>query len=256
MDAGMKLKPTSSRQGVLWVRLGIATFWRQPIAMAGMFFMFMGLMTLASMLPLVGGALALVLFPSGSLGLMTATQEATQGRFPRPKWLLVGWTGSPGLRQQMFVLGVLYTLGFVLVLLLSALADGGAFAHLYLLGGRLDNEVLEQPGFQAAIWLAMLFYLPLSALFWHAPALVYWHGVPAIKSLFFSITACLANWRAMLVYMVCWSALYAAAGLSLMIVASLMGDSGSVGAALVPIMLMITAMFFCSAYFTYRDSFD
>jgi hypothetical protein len=224
--------------------------------MAGMFFMFLGLMTLVSMLPLVGGALALMWFPSGSLGLMAATQEVMHGRFPRPKWLLAGWTGGSALRQQMFVLGVLYTLGFVLVLILSALADGGEFARLYLLGGRLDQGVIEQPGFQAAIWLAMLFYLPLSALFWHAPALVYWHGVPAVKSLFFSIAACLSNWKAMLVYMVCWSALYAAAGLALMIAASLMGDSSALGMALVPIMLMLTAMFFCSAYFSYRDSFE
>jgi hypothetical protein len=255
MDTDLKLQLTPARQGVLWVRLGIATFWRQPIAMAGMFFMFLGLMTLASMLPWVGGVLALMLFPSGSLGLMAATQEATQGRFPKPKWLMAGWTGGAVLRQQMLILGALYALGFVLVLLLSALADSGEFARLYLLGGRLDNEVMEQPGFQAAIWLAMLFYLPLSALFWHAPALVFWHGVPAFKSLFFSITACLTNWKAMLVYMVCWSALYATTGLALMIAASLMGDSSAVGAALVPIMLMLTAMFFGSAYFTYRDSF-
>lgn len=256
MEAGMKLQITTGRQGLLWMRQGIATFWRQPIAMAGMFFMFLGLMTLASMLPLVGGILALMLFPSGSLGLMAATREATQGRFPRPKWLLVGWISGAALRQHMVVLGLLYTLGFVVVLLLSALADGGEFARLYLLGGRLDNEVLDQPGFQAAIWLAMLLYLPLSALFWHAPALVFWHGVPALKSLFFSITACLTHWKAMLVYMIGWSALYAACGLALMIAASLMGDSATLGAALVPLMLMLTAMFFCSAYFTYRDSFQ
>jgi hypothetical protein len=256
MGVGVKLQPTTARQGLLWVRQGIATFWRQPIAMAGMFFMFLGLMTLASMLPLVGGTLALVLFPSGSLGLMAATQEATQGRFPKPKWLIAGWTGGTALRQQMLILGVLYTLDFVLVLLLSALADGGEFARLYLWGGQLNNELLEQPGFQEAIWLAMLFYLPLSALFWHAPALVYWHGVPAIKSLFFSITACLTNWKAMLVYMACWSVVYAAVGLALMIAASLLGDSSAIGAVLVPTMLMLTAMFFTSAYFTFKDCFE
>ena len=60
MEAGMKLQITTGRQGLLWVRQGIATFWRQPIAMAGMFFMFLGLMTLASMLPLVALVVGLV----------------------------------------------------------------------------------------------------------------------------------------------------------------------------------------------------
>mgnify|MGYP003346859035 CR=1 FL=1 len=107
-----------------------------------------------------------------------------------------------------------------------------------------------------AVWTALLLYLPLSALFWHAPALVYWHGVPAVKSLFFSLTACVANWKALTVYMLSWTALYAGVGLALMVAGSLVGGSEGVGLAVVPIMLMFTAMFFCSVYFTYRDSFE
>jgi hypothetical protein len=28
----------------------------------------------------------------------------------------------------------------------------------------------------------MVLYLPLSLLFWHAPGLVHWHGVPPVKA--------------------------------------------------------------------------
>ena len=47
----MKLNLVPARTGVLWVKLGIRTFFRQPLALAGLFFMFMALMTVASQIP-------------------------------------------------------------------------------------------------------------------------------------------------------------------------------------------------------------
>jgi hypothetical protein len=252
----MKLRLASARSGVMWMRWGVQAFWRQPIALAGLFFMFLGLVTLVSLLPWIGGIVALMLFPTCTLGLMLATREAMQGKFPMPRLLLAGLRGHAEVRRQLLLLGLLYALGFVAVLLLSALADGGEFARLYLLGGAMDVEQVQQPGFQAALWIAMIGYVPLSMLFWHAPALAFWDGVPAFKGLFFSLMTCLANWRAMLAYMAAWTALYAAIGLALMVLSLLLGSSGGVGLAVVPIMLMLTAMFFCSSYFTYRDSFE
>jgi len=64
----MKLNIVPARTGILWVRLGIRTFWRQPIAMTGLFFMFMALMSIASLLPYMGGFLALMLLPAANIG--------------------------------------------------------------------------------------------------------------------------------------------------------------------------------------------
>ena len=61
----MKLNIVPARTGVLWVRLGIQTFWRQPIAMSGLFFMFMAVMSLSSLLPFAGGVVALMLLLGG-----------------------------------------------------------------------------------------------------------------------------------------------------------------------------------------------
>ena len=46
-----------------------------------------------------------------------------------------------------------------------------------------------------AMAVALLLHLPLFLMFWHAPALVHWHGVAPVKSLFFSVVACLRNWH-------------------------------------------------------------
>src|SRR5690606_37732929 len=102
---------------------------------------------------------------------------------------------------------------FLLVMAISALADGGQFAKVYLLGGALSRETAEQPDFQLALWIAMGLYLPLSLAFWHAPALVHWHQVTPGKSLFFSFVACIRNFAAMAMFGLSWVGIFIGAGM-------------------------------------------
>ena len=251
----MKLHVVPARTGALWVRQGIRTFWKQPIALSGLFFMFMALMSVSSLVPVIGSFFALMLLPAASLGLMAATREVDLGKFPMPMILASGFRAGKERKRDMLVLGLLYALGFIGVMGLSMLVDGGDFAKLYLVGGALDRETLMTPEFQNAMWLSMLLYLPLSAVFWHAPALVHWHGVPAIKSLFFSTVACLSNWRAFLVFGLLWSFIFLLTALVITLISSFTGDSEFASLALLPAILMLAAMFFCSTYYSFRDSF-
>ena len=68
----MKLNIVPARTGTQWVREGVRTFFKQPLAMAGLFFMFMASLSVAAFVPLVGGLLALVLVPALTAGLMAA----------------------------------------------------------------------------------------------------------------------------------------------------------------------------------------
>ncbi len=252
----MKLNVVPANSGSLWVRQGIRVFWKQPLALTGLFFMFMLSMSVVSIVPLLGGFLALILLPAASLGLMAATREVDMGKFPMPLILATGLRNGPEGKRSMLILGVLYACGFIGVMGLSTLVDGGAFAKMYLVGGTLDAETVLKPEFQNAMWLSLLLYLPLSLVFWHAPALVYWHGVPAVKSLFFSAVACLQNWRAFLLFGVLWAFIFLGTTLLVMLVSRLMGDGDFAGAALLPAMLMLAAMFFASTYYSFRDCFS
>ncbi|MDB5963598.1 MAG: hypothetical protein JWQ72_98, partial [Polaromonas sp.] len=186
----MKLNIVTARTGFSWVKLGLRTYLQQPLALSGLFFMFMALLSVATLVPFIGAALALALLPAATLGLMAATQEASKGKFPMPSILISAFrAGRQGLRAMM-VLGALYAAGFLIIMAISALVDGGQFARLYLVGGKITEDMVRQGDFQAAMWVTMLLYLPLSLLFWHAPALVHWHGVSPVKSLFFSFVAC------------------------------------------------------------------
>lgn len=251
----MKLNIVPARTGLLWVKLGIKTFWRQPLALSGLFFMFITVMSVASLIPLLGNALALALLPAATLGLMAATREASQGNFPMPSILISAFRAGRQRARAMAVLGVIYALGFLAVLGVSALIDGGDFARLYLVGGTLTREMVESTSFQSAMWVAMGLYLPLSLLFWHAPALVHWHDVPPIKSLFFSLVACLRNAGAMTVYALAWMGLFMATGMVVMLLALLLGQPGLLGTIMFPTALLLAAMFFSSIYFSFSDSF-
>lgn len=256
----MKLHIVPARTGLEWVRQGVTVFWRQPMALAALFFMTMAAMSLATMLPLVGPAVALSLLPSATLAMMVAAAEASQGRRPTPDLLLVAFRTGRQRLNAMMTLGALYALGFLGVMGLSALIDGGEFARVYMGGAPLTREVAESGEFQAAMWLAMLLYVPLSLLFWHAPGLVHWHNVPPVKALFFSIIACWRNFGAFTVYGLAWMGVFVATGLTISLLLTLLSAVG-VGAAvaggtMVATAMMLAAMFLTSVVFTFRDSFE
>jgi hypothetical protein len=250
----MHLNVVQARTGLAWVKSGVRTFWRQPLAMSGLFFIFMALMSLASFLPYLGSALALALLPAATLGLMAASREADSGQFPMPAILISAFRAGRQQARAMLVLGMMYAAGFLLIMAITSLVDGGTFASLYLVGGELTADTLQTPEFQTAVWVSMALYLPLSMMFWHAPALVHWHGVSPLKSLFFSWMACWRNLGAYAVYAVCWFALFMMVGLAMMVLTSLFSPS-LFGVLLTPLMLIMASMFFTSFYFTFRDAF-
>jgi hypothetical protein len=252
----MKLNIVPARTGLTWVKLGITTFIKQPLALSGLFFMFMALLSVATMVPFIGAALALALLPAATLGLMAATQEAAKGNFPMPSILISAFRAGQQQMRAMLVLGALYALGFLLLMGVSALFDGGQFARLYLVGGKITEELVLQEDFQVAMWVAMGLYLPLSVLFWHAPALVHWHGVSPVKSLFFSFMACYKNFGAMTVFGLAWTGVFVLAAVAVALIASLAGNPMLANVAMLPVALVIVAMFFTSIYFTFRDSFE
>ena len=252
----MKLNIVPARTGLAWVKLGIKTFLQQPLAISGLFFMFMALLSIASLLPFVGSALALALLPAATLGLMAATQEATKGKFPMPLILVSAFRAGKQRLKAMVTLGAMYAVGFLIIMGVSSLIDGGQFARLYLVGGKITEELVLQSDFQAAMWVTLALYLPLSLMFWHAPALVHWHGITPVKSVFFSFMACYKNFGAYAVFGMVWMGAFMLAMLVVGLIAAVLGNAAFATLAMFPIALIFFAMFFTSIYFTFRDSFE
>ncbi len=254
----MKLQIVPPGTGLQWVLQGLRTFKSQPLALAALFFLGMASMSLISALPLIGPVIALALLPCISLTMMVAASEAAHGRKPTPALLLVAFRSGSQHLHSMLMLGGLYAAGFLLIIGASSLVDGGTFASVYLGQTPMTRELAEEPEFQSAMWLSMFLYLPLSLAFWHAPALIHWHGISPVKSLFFSFVGCIRNIGAYLVFGVCWVGVFIVSGMALAIVTGILAMLiGSIaGGLMVATALMLAAIFFTSIVFTFRDSFS
>lgn len=252
----MKLRIVPARTGVQWFQRGVRTFLKQPLALSGLFFIFMALMSVLSLVPILGNVLALAVLPGATLGLMAATEETLKGKFPMPVVLFSAFRAGRQQLRAMLVLGLIYAVGFLLVLGISATVDGGKFAHLYMFGGSLDPDLVLGADFEAAVLLAMALYIPLSLLFWHAPALVYWHGIAPVKSLFFSLVACMRNFWAFTLYSLVWLGAFMAMGMVVAIGVSLFGSPEAISGLMFPLAMLMAAMFFTSIYFSFQDCFE
>ena len=178
----MKLNIVPARTGTKWVKLGMQTFAKQPLALAGLFFLYMAAVIVVAQLPVVGLLIGGMLVPAATLGLMAATAEATKGRFPMPSVLISAFRAGRQRVRAMLLLGLFYTVGSTLATGIATLIAGAPAAT----AGEIDGATL----------LALALHTPLFLMFWHAPALVHWHGVTPAKSVFFSMVACLKNFGA------------------------------------------------------------
>jgi hypothetical protein len=115
---------------------------------------------------------------------------------------------------------------------------------------------LQSPEFQDAAMLALALYMPVSMMFWHAPALVQWHGISPAKSLFFSLVGCWRNRWAFTVYICVWFSVFMAAATLVALAGLLLGNEEAVGFALFPVLLVTAAAFFASMLFSFEASFD
>lgn len=248
----MKLRDVPAGIGLQWVGLGIRTFLRQPLALAGLFFMFMATVSVLSVIPLLGTLLAAVLTPAANFGLMAASREAANGRFPMPSILISAFRAGPERSRSMLILGGLYA-GCLMIVLTLAMLFGPDAATLEP-DGTVTPDTLRALLASPGLWLSMLLYVPISMMFWHAPALVHWHAVAPVKSLFFSLLACWQNRGALLLFGVGWMGVFLAFGLMMSMLGALFG--GSMAFILYPAVLVIASMFYASVYFSFRDSFD
>jgi len=268
----MKLHLVPAKTGAQWVRLGLKTFWRQPLAFVSLFFLLMALISTLSVVPLLGSVLAPVLLPFMTLGLMVATSVAyadEQAGARRPTGSAMFVEVFAALRAEwrpLVVLGLISAVYFVLAVLATALVDGGQLARAYLLDEALSPEVLASSEFQVARMVHLCLNLPLSLAMWHAPALVHWHRVEPVKSIFFSIVALFRNFGAYALFGIAWLGVFLLAGIAVGLIATVLVGVGAVGAGsgataigtvlIVGTALVLAAMSLASTWFTFRDSFD
>ncbi|WP_321845925.1 BPSS1780 family membrane protein [Paraburkholderia bannensis] len=252
----MQLIEVPAKQGYVWFRQGIWLFRRNPLAFLTLFFAYLLAMTLISAVPLIGGVLPLIFVPGVAVGFMAACRDTIAGKPVFPTILVDGFRSyGPNVTKHLFMLGGIYVVAMTLVLAASALVDGGELLRLMTLGGTLDTEAIENSNVPLAVLASLAVYVPVSMLFWFAPVLTAWHDVPPVKAMFFSIVSCWRNKGAFMVYGALWFALSMGVAIGLSNLLRALGAGDYALAIVMPALILVTTMIYCSFYATYRGCY-
>ena len=238
-----------ARRGWRWIVEGHQIYSKNRMMLSVLVFGYWLLMMAVNSVPLIGQIVATICLPALSVSLMNACRRIEQNEALTPQLLFSGF--SEHLRT-LLILGGIYMVAALAIFSATMLADGGTLFRLFVVGGQSD-EVPAPGSIMLAAQVATVLFLPLVMAYWYAPVLAAWHGYSATKSLFFSLVACLRNWRAFLVY----SLGLLGCGIVLLIVASSVSAafSGAGRLSLLVVSFVGMPIVYASFYVSYRDVF-
>ena len=254
-ELNVQARMVPSARGWRWLADGWKLFRAAPLSWIAMVFGYWMLMTVVSVVPFVGVVAVLVLVPGFSVAFMVASR-VSEHRQPVPLSLL--FAGFRENQRGQIILGCVYFAAIALLLAASTVADDGALARWMVTGARPETQVIQSDAFLYSLMIAATLYMPVMMLFWFAPTLVAWHSMPVGKALFFSMFACLINWRAFTAYGVA-SMLVLLVAPFVVLFALMLFSGGTLRpaamAVLFPFVLSMMPTLFASFYASYRDIF-
>jgi hypothetical protein len=248
----MRARIVAATHGPAWLLEGWNLFRAAPLAWLALLLAYWLLMTLISIAPVVGVAIASILVPAFSVGFMAAARAASsKGRVE----MALLFDGFRHAQRAQLILGVVYFACLALVLGGGALADEGALARWMLTGRRPANEVLQSEEFLAALVCCAALYTPVMMMFWFAPPLAAWHSASPVKALFYSFVACLINWRAFLAYGAATALITLVIPFVAVVTLRMLLGGVSLGWLAFPLLGVLLPTLFASFYASYRDVF-
>ncbi len=239
--------------GWSWIQDGFKLFRLQPMAMFFWSLMTGFLITVSYLIPLFGQMALIASTPLLTFITLSACRNIGAGR----PMLLSMWLeplSDINTRKRLFALGLAY-LAFCLA--------GGFLATLPFMDSLLSAIDAEGSIDEPALLAAMrgpfvtfgVLYILISALFWHAPALIGWHRIKMSQALFFSMVACWRNKWPFLVYGVSWAAIFFSVQMAGSFLSLLGISPGMVQIILTPVNIVVAAVLYCSFYPAYVSVF-
>ncbi|MDH4060472.1 MAG: BPSS1780 family membrane protein [Aquincola sp.] len=261
----LRIVDAPARRGLAWVSQAFAQFLRRPLAFSLLFLVFLVAAMVLLAIPYAGAVLVLASLPLLTLGFMIATRAAQENGSVHAGQMIepLMRDGDPARRSTLVRLCLLYALATAMVMWGSDAIDGGAFERLQILlaSARTEStskeidELLADPSLRTGVLVRFGLSALLSVPFWHAPALVWWHGQGVAQALFSSTLACWRNKGAFLLYGLAWVGTVALFGISSGLLFSLLGAPQLLVLAAVPAGLMFSTAFYISLYYSFADCF-
>ena len=248
------------KQGTVWLRTAYNMFkqHRGPWVMVVLAYI-LALLVIA-FVPLVGPYALIIMKPVFVVGLLAAAWQQERGGAPRLSHLFQGFRTN---LRALLTIGVFFVVGITLAVAASSLVDGGRLIELVATRGSLSEDEMKERLGDPLVIFGMLFStllsLPVIVATWWAPAVVVFQDAGAIAALGASLRASLANWKALLVYVI---VLYfygvVIPGIWYKLTALLVSDPAVamiVNAPMLVYTMFLTATVYIADYVSYRDVF-
>ncbi|GGE68082.1 MAG TPA: hypothetical protein K8U84_09610 [Paenalcaligenes hominis] len=247
----MQAARLSAEYGWAWLVQGWALFKRQPMTMLFWSLMTSLLINLSYLIPIFGQIALIIATPAiGFIALNACVQIERNQPMQLGMWLQP--LKDPNVKKAMLKLGISY---FFVCLAAGFLAVMPFSQTLMDVMSRDEADpALVMQAIQAPMYLFGLFYAGISILFWHAPALMGWHGIPLKKALFYSMVACWRTKGALLIFGLCWAAIYFGAQYLAKAMVAVFGSSFAYF-LLTPLNLFMMAYLYSCFYPIYRSVF-
>ncbi|NCT85058.1 MAG: hypothetical protein GXC94_18070 [Comamonadaceae bacterium] len=256
----LHLQNVPARNGRLWIRHGFKVFQRQPLALAGLFGLFLFAGFVAMLIPGLGLLLVMASLPLLSLGFMLATHLVLQKKTPTAGVFVAPLKLTAERRRSQLLLCLGYAAAILVIGLLADWIDGGSTRDLQkLIAENADNEAIANAATDPRLFWGLATRMGLMGLlsvpYWHAPALVHWGGQGVAQALFSSTLALWRNKAAFALNMLLWGGLMMGVASAVSLVFALIGLAQVAPIVLMAIGLMLSTVFYASLYFSFVDCF-
>lgn len=240
--------------GWFWIRHGFELFRRQPLAMFFWSVLTSFLITLSYAIPLIGQVALIILTPMLTFLTLCACRNIDRGiRMLPGMWLLP--LRELGVKPRLIRLGLAYFACSMGAAIIATLPFLDTLMTAMDVQGQIDYTALSLAMRGPLVTFGIL-YVAISALFWHAPALIGWHRIRLTQALFFSMVACWRNKWAFLLYALSWAGIF----FGLEIASDLLIQMGMSATLmqwiLTPANIFIAAVLYCSFYPAYMMIFE
>lgn len=188
-----------------WILQGWTLFKRQPMTMLFWSLMTNLLINLNYIIPILGQIALVMATPTFGFIALNACRHIEKNQTVQLNmWLKP--LRAPETKKAMFRLGAAYFICCLLAGFMSVMP----FTEQII--SAISADPIDPQAVNAAVqkpmFVFILFYIGISILFWHAPALMGWHHIPLKKALFYSIVACWRTKGALVVFGLFWGISY------------------------------------------------
>jgi hypothetical protein len=249
-----------ARQGMVWLRMAYVLFSKHRASWIVVFVGYSLITTVISVVPYLGGPLAAVAHPLLAVGILAAAWNEERGAPPALSHLLQGFHSN-----VWALIGV--GAAFFVAMTLAVYGSFFIFGQMQELSGanapKTHEEVIARLAANPRLQMALLLSIAVSAVLWvvswWAAALVVFQDATAGAAIATSLRASMANWRAIIVYLLALVMYGGFVPLAISVIVALVVPPSVllilVIALVLPYVLMFALTMYVSYYVSYRDVF-